>query len=804
MSVLRYKLLADLRQSKARSLLAVVNIAIGIFCVGMLFGMVELLLDKMDASHRQAQPSHISLILRGGADNKLLDGVRALQGVAGVDTLSPLTVRYRRPGETDWQDATLMVRPDYAAQRYDLTTLAGGAWPSGKQIALENLSQAASGLAIGDSLEFEGRSGPVRLPIGGIVRHSFVKPPKFGGQLHFFADAATAAQFGLPQGYFRQLLVQTQSPYDQEKVAEVAADIRQYLAHHQLSAAVTLLQDPERHWGRPFVAGINSVLQVMALASLLLASILIFNTVSAHITQQTEQIGVIKALGGSNWSVAKLYLSEVALMALAAIGLAVPPAVLGADWASRRLLALFNVAGGGFSVAPLALAAMLAGGLLAPLMAALPPIWRGATMTVRVAMASYGLGGDFGGNRFDRWIEKLGARWLPTLYAAALGNLFRQKGRLLLTQGVLIVAGVMVLVLASLIASLNLTLDNELARSRYAVKLGFASDLAEARVAEIAGSLPQTRSLAVWQRLPLEISKNGRPLLQTGSLGMQMLAVPAGSELYRPLVEDGRWLQAGDAGQRQLLLSADTAAKNALRPGDWVDVKLAGHRESWQIAGVYRWLVANNFVVEPVYVPRETVATPSKADAMASFALLDADIADSTGEQAYLQALKSRFAEAGIALDAYTSEGKLAQRQYTRNQFNSVLGVLSGLVAMIAAIGGIGLSGTLAISVLQRVREIGVLRAIGAPSPAVFRLFLLEGLLHGVCAWLISVPLACFAAEPMADRLGKTMLGIRLDYRFDNLAALYWLAVVATLAWLAAYWPARKAAGFSIIDCFRH
>lgn len=797
MSVLRYKLLADLRQAKSRSLLAVVNIAIGIFCVGMLFGMVELLLGKMDGSQRQSQPSHISLILRGAADNKLLNEVLALPGVAGVDTLSPLTVRYRKPGENDWQNATLMVRPDYAAQHYDLTNLVSGDWPARQQIAVENLSQAASGLAIGDTLEFEAQAGVISLPISGVVRHPFVKPPKFGGQLHFFADPATAAQFGLPQGYFRQLLVRIQPPYNAEQAGVVAAEIRQYLADHQLPVAVTLLQDPERHWGRPFVAGINTVLQVMALTSLLLASILIFNTVSAHISQQTEQIGVIKALGGSNWRVAKLYLGEVALMALAAIVVAVAPALWGADWASRRLLGFFNIDGGSFMLAPAALAWMLAGGLLAPLLAALPPIWRGATMTVRVAMASYGLGGDFGGNRFDRWIEKLGAVCLPTLYAAALGNLFRRKGRLLLTQGVLIVAGLMVLVLASLIASLNLTLDNELARSRYAVKLGFSSDQPASKVAAIAHSLPQTRDLAIWQRLPVEISSNGKPLQQTGSLGLQMLAVPAASELYRPLIESGRGLQADDAGQRRLLLSADTAAKNALLAGDWLDVKLAGKNQRWQIVGVYRWLAGNNFVVEPVYAPLETAATGDKA----SFVLLEAEIADPADEQAYLRELKSRFAGGGIALDAYTTEGKLAQRQFARNQFNSVLGTLSGLAAMIAAIGGIGLSGTLAIGVMQRRREIGVLRAIGAPSSAVFRLFLLEGLLHGICAWLISVPLAYAASQPLAERLGKVMLGMQLDYRFDFLAAWYWLAMVMLLAWLAAYWPARRAVGLSVREC---
>ena len=98
-------------------------------------------------------------------------------------------------------------------------------------------------------------------------------------------------------------------------------------------------------------------------------------------------------------------------------------------------------------------------------------------MPVREAISSYGSGIDFGTDWFDVWVEKLASGILPTLYAAALGNLFRRKGRLILTQSVLIIAGVMFLVLMSLIASINLTLDNEMARSHYAVRFGQAQML---------------------------------------------------------------------------------------------------------------------------------------------------------------------------------------------------------------------------------------------------------------------------------------------------------------------------------------
>lgn len=780
------------------------SMAAGVFCVGALFGMIDLQLSQMDAAHRRSQPSHINLILRGDADMALLTQVKALPGVAAVDTQTPVTVRFRRSDTATWTLATVIIRSDFAAQRFDKISLDAGRWPSAEQIAVESLSAHYAGLRIGDSLELATEAGNRRFALGGVARHPFVKPPKFGGQLHFFADSASAAWFGVPEYTFRQVLLQVTPPYSEDKARTVAGEVGSLFSRHGIAVNVTLLQDPQKHWGRPFMAGINGVLQIMALVSLALASVLVLNTVSAHITQQTDQIGVMKSLGGGNLTIAAVYLAEILLLALLAIAVAMPVGLLTADLSACQLLAVFNIDCGGFKYSRRAVYLMVLGGILVPLLAGLGPIWRGAGLNVRMAMASYGLGADFGGNCFDRWVERLGARWLSTLRAAALGNLFRHKGRFVLTQSVLIVAGVMFLVLMCLAASLNLTLDNEMARSRYAVRLGFAADQPVAKIREIAESLPGTRQIEPWRRLPLEMTKNGQVLRQKGSLGTQILALPVAGDMYQPLIESGRWFRAGDTGQSVLVLSADTAALNGIQTGDRLDVAIGSKRQSWQVIGTYRWLVGSSYNVEPVYAPLETIQQLTQQPDSATFALIQAPITSVAEEADYLQTLKSRFQAAGMPLDVYNTQGVLEQRLFARNQFKPMLGTLIGLACMIAAVGGIGLSGALAIGVLQRRREIGVLRAIGAPSKAIFGLFLSEGLLHGVLAWVLSLPLAYLAAEPMAKRLGQTLFGITLDFTFAGLAALCWLGIVLGLAWLASYWPARQAAGMTVKSSLEH
>jgi putative ABC transport system permease protein len=798
LSTLWIKVWADLWQHKGQTLLAISSIAIGVFCVGTLFGMIDLQLSKMDAAHLQSQPSHINLILRQDADLSLLPEIAALSGVQGIDTLTPLTIRYKFKDVADWQSGTLIIRAQPAEQHYDLTSLFSGQWPTEGQIAIERLSARQTGLAIADKVEIEANQGNITLPVSGIVRHPFVKPPKFGGQIHFFADTSVARHLDIKENSFRQLLVRIKPPYSAEKARELAKQIRTLLNKHHIGVNVTFLQDPKQHWGRPFFAGINKILQLLGIGSLLMACVLIFNTVTAHITQQTHQIGIMKSLGGSMLTMIKLYLAEILIMAIVAVTLALPPSLLAAHFSSCALLALFNIDCAQITYSTRAITIMLAGGLFMPLIAALWPICRGATMNVRESIASYGLGSDFGHNVLDRAVECFGSRFLSTLNAAALANLFRRKGRLLLTQLVLIVVGVFFLILMSLIASVNLTLDNEMARTRYDVRLGFTRDQDREKITQLARSIPNANSIELWQRLPVEMSMNGNQLKQKGSLGVQMLALPAASQMYQPLIESGRWFSAKDVGNRYTIISADTAKLNGINIGDRINIKIGSSVNEWQVIGQYRWLAGTNFAVEPVYAPLDTVIGLTQAKDTASFAFIKAVIHNRHEESTYLDALKKVFQENHMTLDVYTTLAKLEQRHYARHQLNPVVFTLFGLAVLMACVGGIGLSGALTIAVLQRRREIGVLRAIGATSKIIYRLFFLEGLLHGMFAWGISVPLAFIAAKPIAFGLGKTLFGIQLDYRFDMNAVWYWLIILLSIVTIATYSPAKKASLLSI------
>jgi putative ABC transport system permease protein len=801
MSVIWHKVWFDLWKSRGRTLLVVLSIASGVFAIGGIFGMVDLLISGMDASHREVNPSHINIILRNFVDADIVDDLKTIDGVEDIDPVNQISVRYRTSDDEPWKLGTLVMR-DYDEQIYDQFVLKEGDYPTGLDLGMERLTGQYFDIEIGDEIAFEIDGEPTSFTVQSQIRHPFVQPPQFGGQAHFFISAEGLEEFGIPEGQYGQLLVRVDE-YSLERAQEIAGDIRERLGEQGLGVIVTLYQDPDRHWGRMFVEGVNLILQIMAIVSLFLSVVLVLNTMTAIITQQTDQIGILKSIGGRSSVVAKIYLVEVFVYGMLALIVSLPLGMGFAYGMTRWFLILFNIDYPAFEFSTRAITYQVIAALVAPALAALIPILKGARITVREAIASYGIGGDFGSNGLDRLVERVGSVFLSTPYAAALGNMFRRKGRLLLTLLVLSTAGVMFLIVMSLISSTTLTLDNDMARRGYDFRIGFTRNQPTEELVQTALDVEGVTAAEVWFSRNATILREGERLQDSAGLGAQLIGLPAESGLYQPIITSGRWFEAGD--ENVIVLSGETAEKNNIAVGDTINLNLGelGNSE-WEVIGTYRVVYGGGFVIEAIYAPLEAVyATTGVTD---------------TGTQIYIQTnrdsttdikqvsddLRAIFEAEGKDIDLYTTSVVFEERDYANNQFQSVVSMFLGLAMLVATVGGIGLMGALGISVMERQREIGVMRSIGANNRQMMTIFIMEGILQGLVSWLVSIPLAYVIAAPLARALGQTMLDVDLDYAFNTPAVFIWLAMILAISISASWVPARQAARMSVRESLQY
>jgi putative ABC transport system permease protein len=172
------------------------------------------------------------------------------------------------------------------------------------------------------------------------------------------------------------------------------------------------------------------------------------------------------------------------------------------------------------------------------------------------------------------------------------------------------------------------------------------------------------------------------------------------------------------------------------------------------------------------------------------------DVHDAAGQARIAQALEDHFEALGMGVNNTLTSA--TERGQIQAQFNVLVIFLLIMAVLLAVVGGIGLMGTMSLNVIERTREIGVMRAVGATGVAISQIVIVEGMLIGLISWVIGVLLAYPLSMALSNMVGNSILRAPLSYVFSLPGAGLWLAIALVLASLASLLPARSASRISV------
>jgi putative ABC transport system permease protein len=348
----------------------------------------------------------------------------------------------------------------------------------------------------------------------------------------------------------------------------------------------------------------------------------------------------------------------------------------------------------------------------------------------------------------------------------------------------------------SLNSSLALTLDNFFERQDYETWLAFNTNQRVDQVASIAQSVPGVEQVELRFIQSASMYMEGQ-LVKEAGIGSSIRGIPEGSDFFKPLIVEGRWLQPGDG--QAVVLSRDAAEKNQIQVGDIVTLNLGEMgKDDWQVVGFYEPVFVGAFNAEMIYAPQEALYRTTKKYNQGSWLLVRTSSTNADFTADVTKDLKDLFESKNMKVAE--SQTQAAQRTTNEWQFSIVTSMLLALSIIVAIVGGIALMGAISIGVIERTKEIGVLRAIGARSPMILGIFVMEGIFQGLLSWSASIPLSLLAARPVASALGHAMFGATLDYQYNWLAVLIWLCIILVISALASVLPARGAIRISVRD----
>ena len=782
------KVASDLWGNKTRTLLVVVSIAVGVFAVGMILGSRVILLRDLRAGYLATNPASGTIYTVDPFDDDLIEVVRHMRTVRDADGRRTTNVRYSA-GPGRWRNLQLIALPDFEDIRVGKIRSLQGRWPPLEhEVLLERSSLATVGARVGDLLLVEAPNGTRRsLRVAGVAHDLSQVATTFTGIAYGYATFATLEWLGEPRDYNQLYFTVAERATEKPYIEQVARQIRDKI--EKSGRAVLLMQvlDPGEHWSEDVLRAMVLLLTVLSGLSLLLSGFLVINTISALLAQQVRQIGIMKAVGGRAGQIIGMYMSAVLIFGALALFVAVPLGVLGAGAMAAFLAGFLNFDIGGYSLPPGILAVEVGTGLLVPLAAALYPAITGTRITVRQAIGGHGLGGAGGGGLVDRLVEQV--RGLPRPVLLSLRNTFRRKGRLTLTLATLTLAGAMFVGVLSVRASLLGTLEDFFQYWNYDVQVEFSRSYRIERLEHEALSVPGAERAESWgyraaHRLRADDTEGDT---------IFMVALPAGTAMLRPTLLQGRWLLPAD--ENAVVINTELLRKEPdIKVGDEIILKIAGRKTPWRVVGLVRGIFTGPLAYGNYpYVSRVTRTVGQGERVQIVTARHDPAFAAEAAK-----ALESHFRRVGLRLSSVQTTPD--QRAQIAANMNVLVVFLLIMAVLLAVVGGLGLMGTMSMNVLERTREIGVMRAIGASDGAVLRVVLVEGILIGLLSWLVGTALAFPLGHALTTAVGTTMLSTTLTYVFSLSGAALWLVLVVLLAAAASFLPAWNASRLTVRD----
>ena len=769
------KMLRDAWLHKPRTLMAILAMAIGSSAAGALLDTWGLVREVTAQTYLSSNPVSATLHL-DHVDAELLAQVRALPEIAAV--------RARRAVMASTQSgvaakrAMLFAFDDFTRADIGRLDPETAAWPprSG-EIVIERSALDFSGATVGEPVRVAVGDGPGQnLRVAGITRDVSQAPAWMENVVYGFVAPETLAQLGAPAGFDELQFRVRDTGADRAAVRRVAARVKALSEARGHRVSNVDVPVPRQHVHAAQMDSLLMTQGAFGVLALLACALLVVNLVAAMLAGQVREIGIMKTLGGDRAQIAGMYLGFALALGVVATIVSTPLALLiGREYAKMKL-DMLNFPLGDHGVPPWTIALPVALGGLLPIAAAVVPVARGCRLPVAAALRDVGIT-ESATCRARRGIvmEGIGRPLLMSL-----GNAFRRRGRLLLTLLALSAGGAVFLAAANLRAAVIASVDQLFADQRFDFSIRLAGTAATGSIEEIARGVDGIAAAEAWNSLrAVRTFDDG-----TSGEAFAIIGLPEESTLLTPRLLRGRSVTAQDRNAIVIgtgLLRDDPT----LDLGASVTALVDEQPTVWNVVGV-----VESGPMLAAYTSRAAVAAWRGAD-RASTLLVQTGSRIPALQLDAIQRLRTALDAAGSGPGASSRVDE--NRRVFQDHLLMVVQFLGAMSWVMILVGGLGLASTMSLAVLERTREIGVLRAIGARHRDILLLIVVEGMVIALLAWLIALPLSVPISVMLGDAFGRTMFPVPRTFVPVPLGVVAWFALVSVVALLASLWPALRA-----------
>jgi putative ABC transport system permease protein len=790
------KIMRDLQSTRGRMAMMVIAIAVSVFGVGTILSTYAILGREISRNYLGTNPASAFLELDRVGDS-LVAAVRRQPAIADAEATSWVVARVEVSPD-EWMPLLLFVVPDFDAMRISTVRSQSGAFPPpAGTILVEREVLPMLDMKIGDALSVQTPNGrKQQIVISGTVHDPALAPAWQEQTVYGYTTAATLAVLGEGETLHILKIIVRDQPHSIPAIESTVEDLAGWLKGQGYVVDEIRVPPPARHPHQGQMNAVLSLLLVFSLMALILSAILTATMINGLLVQQIRQIGIMKAIGARSSQITSLYLVLVALLGGAAVLIGMPLGIAAGRSFSGVVAQLLNLNIYSKDVPVWVYILLLLMGILIPLLAALSPIFRTTRISVRETLNDYGISREtFASSRTEVWLGQLLV--FDNTLKLSLRNTFRRRGRLILTLSLLAAAGAMFMTGINVKAGWQAYLERSSADRHYDLELRFNTPQPAQKVLASIGGIPGVQKVESWNLTPAALDRpDGLDIVRTypdgGHGSFTLRSVFAQTRLIEKPLLAGRWLQPQDTNAVVLNQNAKALFPEA-EVGDEIHLLIEGKIVSFQLIGVIKQvLTPSTAYVTPVKYAQAT----GQGLQLTSAVRVVMQLHDKESMAAVTKDIERELAAQNISVKAALSEALLG-RAISGHVYIFIFALIL-ISTVMAVVGALGLASSMGTSVVERTREFGVMRAIGARSSTILRNIISEGIFIGLMSWVIALPLSIPVSFGIDYFLGTMSFRSPLPLVISPAGLGIWFSVILIGSIAASAYPAKQASQLTV------
>ncbi len=777
MNIKLKKALSDLLTYPGRTALVILALVIGLWGVGSILVTYAILKNDLNENYTRTNPAHVILTSK---DFDRLD-FAAFRNRPEIESAEFRDLSFQRievyPDQ--WLPMWVFGVEDFnefnLAQFYNEE---GNKVPDPGSMLIERNGQLVSDLKVGSLPRVRVGSKMIEVPVTGINFDPAQAPATQDAFIYTYVDKQTYTEI-TGEAANQRLIFRLKNVTTKQEIQAAANIILDDFSRLGIRVDTVNIPKPDEH---PHQFQLNTLLALqgsIGFLAFLMGAVLVSQLMSAILAQQVRQIGMIKAIGGSRWQVLKIYLAMVLLFGAVSSVIAIPLAVMSgyafADFVARTI---------NFEILTTTLPVdiyfyLIAAGLLLPILLSLPALLKGVDISVQDALADYGIRQGTYGNKAGV-AAKLP---LSNRMLLAFRNTMRRKQRLAITVATMALGVAIFSTGFNVREAIAVFLADNRNSMKYDVQVVFKNQIPLEQALAPFSALDNISRVEAWN--------GGRGRLQSGRIsttnGIGIVALPYDTDLATWDVIEGRWLQASDETEIVMnQLAAETLGN--LTVGEYYPIDIKGKLLNAKLVGIVK-----EFEVAKIYIDKDQYDALVNPEHLVNSLMFVATDKNYRQVIALKKDIENAIASSDLDILYVLSQAERAEIIF--NHLNIILTLIVFLSLLVLVVSALGMASATGINIMERTREIGVLRAIGATPKMIYSMFVIEGMVVSIASILLGLLLAWPLSILASAFFGDLILGngVPFDFAFSYPGFGITLTVTLIFGWSASRIPARRA-----------